>query len=125
MAQTLLDGIVEYDGRVDEGVGSLGQDRQEMLQVELCGLLGPRARVRSVGVDDGRARLEAGEGVSDELPAAGRDVRIVAHVGRPVQGGFDDHRDGAVSYHGSSISEREVTMMHLARVELPAWHTAS
>ena len=82
----------EIDGRIDQGVGTLGPHRPEGLEVALGHLVIRAADGIAVQVDDRRTRREAGERILGQLRRADRHVRIAFLRRRTIDGGFDDDR---------------------------------
>jgi len=92
VAETLLHRRSESESRVDQSVGVASENRTEVLEVELRRALGGRDDFVDVGVDDGRAGLDAAQGIFGDLARGARDLWIDRLSGLAVDGRFDDHR---------------------------------
>ena len=87
-----LDAGSEVGGRVEEGVGLLGEHRLIRLEIPRRGGVAVDAHDVAVAVGDRRARGQATESVVGHLVGRDRDELVLAFRGHAVQGNLDDHR---------------------------------
>jgi hypothetical protein len=84
-------------GRIEQQIGMRVEYATERVDIDRAVVMTARSddRLAGMGVDDRRARLDAGQDGIDDLVRAERDVRIILAVPRAVDGNFDDDRDVA------------------------------